>query len=205
MIGDWIRMAFNKVDRNISKTAKLDLELDKMREALADLEDSYDTQNGKLKTQDGELKIAIGRKDALIQLGKQIVNNENADENLKKLQEKVKKENIVITNLTQNIEMSKVMIGKLDTQIKDIHSKIDEYNLKIDGIKMKDDFSKDVKKISKVVGTEFKSEFDDIAKGIENEYNASAFKVDRLEKNGKDEIEDMLSGNDFESFKNSLK
>ena len=204
MIGNWIRMAFNKVDGSISKTAKLELELDKMRETLADLENSYDEANGKLITAEKELKVANERKESLINLGKQMVQGEYTDENLKKLQDKVKKENVTIQNLTSHVEMSKTIITKLDSQIKDLESKIDDYTSKTDSIKMKDEFSKDVKKISKVMNSEFKSEFDDIAKDIENEYNASTFKADRMETKGKDEIEDMLSGNDFDSFKKEL-
>ena len=204
MIGNWIRMAFNKVDGSISKTAKLELELDKMRETLADLENSYDEANGKLITAEKQLKVANERKESLINLGKQMVQGEYTDENLKKLQDKVKKENVTIQNLTSHVEMSKTIITKLDSQIKDLESKIDDYTSKTDSIKMKDEFSKDVKKISKVMNSEFKSEFDDIAKDIENEYNASTFKADRMETKGKDEIEDMLSGNDFDSFKKEL-
>lgn len=204
MIGNWIRMAFNKVDGSISKTAKLELELDKMRETLADLENSYDEANGKLITAEKELKVANERKESLINLGRQMVQGEYTDENLKKLQDKVKKENLTIQNLTSHVEMSKTIITKLDSQIKDLESKIEDYTSKTDSIKMKDEFSKDVKKISKVMNSEFKSEFDDIAKDIENEYNASTFKADRMETKGKDEIEDMLSGNDFDSFKKEL-
>lgn len=204
MIGNWVRIAFNKVDGSISKTAKLELELDKMRETLADLENSYDEVNGKLITAEKELKVAKERKESLINLGKQMVQGEHTDENLKKLQDKVKKENLTIQNLTSHVEMSKNIITKLDLQIKDLESKIDDYTSKTDSIKMKDEFSKDVKKISKVMNSEFKSEFDDIAKDIENEYNASTFKADRMETKGKDEIEDMLSGNDFDSFKKEL-
>lgn len=204
MIGNWIRMAFNKVDGSISKTAKLELELDKMRETLADLENSYNEANGKLITAEKELKVANERKESLINLGRQMVQGEYTDENLKKLQDKVKKENLTIQNLTSHVEMSKTIITKLDSQIKDLESKIEDYTSKTDSIKMKDEFSKDVKKISKVMNSEFKSEFDDIAKDIENEYNASTFKADRMETKGKDEIEDMLSGNDFDSFKKEL-
>lgn len=204
MIGNWIRMAFNKVDGSISKTAKLELELDKMRETLADLENSYDEANGKLITAEKELKVANERKESLINLGRQMVQGEYTDENLKKLQDKVKKENLTIQNLTSHVEMSKTIITKLDSQIKNLESKIEDYTSKTDSIKIKDEFSKDVKKISKVMNSEFKSEFDDIAKDIENEYNASTFKADRMDIKGKDEIEDMLSGNDFDSFKKEL-
>lgn len=109
---------------------------------------------------------------------------------------------------TDNIEMTNKIEEKVNKQVLILDTVIRNLRTKIDSLKLKENFSDNVKKINKTLNINTKglnlTEVDTIEDDIDLDYNIAEIKAENIEKASESDLDKLLNNDKFEEYKKSL-
>lgn len=166
--------------KTFTSVERLEIEIEKLKEKGMNCDTAYYTSRGKEKAfidRIGEINTYISQ---LKTKAKKICDSD--DTLLLRIMKEIEIQSQQLEFANKNLELSKRLTEKLYSQKVMIDTKISDFSNKLDMLKQKEDFTKSIKEFQSVVGFDSNSEFEDIEKQININFNASEFKFEDLEK-----------------------
>lgn len=166
--------------KTFTSVERLEIEIEKLKEKGMNCDTAYYTSRGKEKAfidRIGEINTYISQ---LKTKAKKICDSD--DTLLLRIMKEIEIQSQQLEFANKNLELSKRLTEKLYSQKVMIDTKISDFSNKLDMFKQKEDFTKSIKEFQSVVGFDSNSEFEDIEKQININFNALEFKFEDLEK-----------------------
>lgn len=203
----WLKTLFRKLEKKtVSNVERLELEIDKMKNCLKNIEESYYKSKGKEKSLLDRLEELNQYKKELKEGAKKVI--ENADDSmLLRIKKELEVQEVSIQDISKNIDICKNITEKLYQQKNILSSEFSTAKTKLESLKMKNEFSKDVKQLSDIIGSDLiTSEFEEISREVDVEFNSNEFRLEDIENNRevKDIIKDIVKNEDLERFKEQI-
>lgn len=200
----WIKIQMNKVfKKTVSNIELLEFNLKEMKVNQCKIVEALYSYKGKVKYFQDTI-TEIENKISEIITGAKIVLKKGDDILLARCKAEIDILEDKKVRLVKSLELSNKLYEKAYIQKNMVSIKVSEIESRVDFLKMKSDFKKEVEEFSSVMNGEFGINMGEIEKDINIEFNASELKLADIEAEGFN-INDILKNKDLEEFKISLK